>query len=478
MKIMLVNAPLDEAISKPRVRQVARHLFFNSPPLGIASLAAVMEREGASVGIIDAAVEGLTTPETLQRIFNFKPDVVGFTSTTSFFMAAVRASQALKKSHPRIPVILGGSHVSANPGHALSFSCFDIGVIGEGEETIKELIPALLSGGKLDSIRGLVCRLNGKLHRTPSRPRIEDLDSLPFPARHLLKLDLYKPQPNDEYRLPKTAMITSRGCPFSCIFCDKHVFGKNYRAQSPQRIIREVEHVHSQYGIRDVAFVDSCFGPGPERLKKVVAGFKKHPLPVSWTCSIRCNAVTEEILREMREVGCWRVRVGIESGSDRVLKFIKKGITTADARRASTWASRVGLRPKAFFMIGHLIDNRQTIEETIRFARSLPFHDITVQINTPMFGTAQYDMASRYGHIDHARLSDLTYFEPVFIPQGMTKKELDYLFRKIYRSFYLRPITIWRHLKKIRRISDLRKYIRALKLVWYLMNPLGKIQNR
>ena len=166
-------------------------------------------------------------------------------------------------------------------------------------------------------------------------------------------------------------MIASRVCPFGCIFCDKSVFGKQYRSFSPEYIVSEMEHLVHNFGAKDIAFLDSCFTVNKERVESTINAINKQNLDVGWTCTARVDVVTKELLKKMKAAGCWRVRLGIESGDDDVLQFINKGITTQQARNAAHWAADIGLQPKGFFMIGHLTDTKESIEKTIKFAKSL-----------------------------------------------------------------------------------------------------------
>ena len=392
MKVTLINPPLRIQIKKRRINPVINNLFFNSPPLGLCYLASVLNMHGNEVQIIDATVENLCLSAIMNRIKKIDTDIIGITSTTIGFLEAIELAKEIKKEIPYISIILGGSHVTANPQHAFSFDCFDIGVIGEGEVTLPILIKTLENKRDLQEVDGIVFREGSKLFYTKPREYIKDLDVLPFPARRLLPLELYTPQPNDERTLPKLSMITSRGCPFGCVFCDKSVFGRSYRSFSPEYIVAEMEDLIKNFGARDIAFVDSCFTVDRERVESIVNEILKKGLKVSWTCTVRADVITKELLRKMRDAGCWRIRLGIESGNSEVLSFINKGITIKQIKNAANWAAEVGLQPKGFFSIGHLIDTKDTIEDSIKLAKSLPLKDITVQINTPLPNTPQYSL--------------------------------------------------------------------------------------
>jgi len=468
MKVTLINPPLNIQIRKRRISSVINNLFFNSPPLGLCYLAAVLEKEKIPVKIIDAAVENLGLPEIINRVREFDTDIVGITSTTTAFFNAVELAKNIKKDSPDVPIILGGPHVTASPQHAFSFDCFDMGVLREGEITLPMLLKALNDKGDLRGVDGIVFREDSGLFYAKPREYIKELDVLPFPARHLVPLKLYTPQPNDERALPKLSMITSRGCPYGCIFCDKNVFEKSYRSFSADYIVSEMEYLVKNFGAEDIAFVDSLFAISEKRVEDIVGQIQKRRIKVSWTCTVRANTMTKKLLKKMKDSGCWRIRLGIESGNDEVLKFIKKDIATEQVKNVANWAHEIGLQPKGFFMIGHLVDTKKTIEDSIKLAKSLPLKDITVQINTPLPNTLQYSVYKQYGFLTKQDYSNFTFWQPIFVPESLKESELIKLHRKFYRSFYLRPVIFWRHLCRIRSLRDLKKYIKVINLLLHL----------
>lgn len=467
MKVFLINPPLVKYVNK-KIAPVVENLFYNSAPLGLCYLAAVLRQEGVEVEILDALVEGLKFSGVISRIKKFNPDIIGISSNTISFNSAAFLTRTVKKIFPNKIIIIGGPHITANPDDLLKHPEFDIGVIGEGEVTFKELIKAITQGVDIKRVKGLAYTSNGKVQFTEPREFIRDLDWLPFPARDLVPIYKYRPQPNDQKRLPKLSMISSRGCPYSCIFCDKNVFKNLYRSFSPQYIVKEMTHLVKNFKAKDIAFLDSTFTPNKTRVYQIVNEIKDANLDVTWTCSVRANVLDKELLKEMKNAGCWRIRIGVESGNGDVLKFIKKGISRYQVKKVANWAYELNLESKAFFMVGHLIDNKDTINDSISFAKSLPLKDITVQINTPMRRTKQYEIHNNYGKIVTYNKSNFSYFEPVFVPNSLTREELIKLHRKFYRTFYLRPVIFWRHISKIRKFHDIKKYLRAIKLLFNL----------
>lgn len=468
MRIWLINPPVLQA--KPvNVTPVVRALFYNSPPIGLASIAAVLEEKGHQVVITDCPVQRVSEADLPDLTRKISPDIVGLTSSTAYYSRTKEAARQIKSVLPETPICLGGPHLGANPESLIQDNCFDFGVIGEGEITFSEVVQRIETNQDYRDVPGVVTAQDGQLNFAATRPLIEDLDTLPYPARHLLPIKDYVPMPNDQYNLPKTSMITSRGCPFPCIFCDKTTFGARYRSFSPGRIVDEMHMLEKDYGIRDIAFVDSTFTPNRKRVEGILEAMEAAPPIASWTCSSRANVLDEDLLRRMKAMNCWRIRIGIESGNEQILKNIRKGVTKQDVERTAKTAYRLGFQLKAFFMIGHFGETLSSIQDSIDFALSLPLKDITIQTNTPLRGTAQYENYEEYGELAIGDQSRYSFFQPVFVPKGLTSEKLLKEHKRFYRSFYLRPIIFWRHLKAIRNLSDIGKYIRALPLVVNLL---------
>ncbi len=480
MRITLVNPPLDSVLENGSVSPITAYLFFNSAPLGILYIAACLEQAGHHVTAVDAAAEGLDVAGTVRRIDGTRPDVIGIGSTTVVFETTKRLATALKGALPTTPIVLGGYHVTLLPNEAMAHPAFDVGVLHEGEFTMVELVESYAGRKSIDDVQGIVYKKpDGAMHFTPARGRFKDLDHLPFPARHLLPHDLYKPIPIDEHASPKFAMITSRGCPHACAFCQKAKSG--YRSHSPEYIADEVEYLVRDFGARDIAFVDSLFCASKKRVMGIMEEFKRRDIAskVSWTCSSRVEVVDRELLQAMKDAGCWRTRFGIESGSDKVLDFISKGITKEKIRAAITAAHDVGLRPKAFFIIGHMPDTRETIEESIEFAKTLPLHDVTVQINTLLPKTPQMEIWERegpkWGRLVNESTDEKSFWEPTFVPWSLEPEDIIEYHRRFYREFYFRPITLARHLETIKSWRDVYKYASASSLFSFLFYNQEKL---
>jgi len=473
MRVALINPPIDSVLEHGHVSPVTAYLFYNSAPLGILYIAAVLEQAGHKVMVVDAAAELLDVARTVRRVEDFQPEIIGIGSFTVTFETTKVLGEALKQAMPAIPLVLGSYHVTLVPEQAMAGTAFDIGVLGEGEHTMLELVDWVAGRRGLDQVAGIVYRggPSGLIY-TEHRKKYRDLDELPFPARHLLPPNIYKPVPVDDHDFPKFAMVTSRGCPHACAFCQKSRSG--YRSHSATYVVDEIEHLVRDFGVRDIAFVDSLFCANKRRVHAICDEIIRRGLheAVSWTCSSRVEVVDKPLLQKMKDAGCWRTRFGIESGNDEVLDFISKGITKEKIRNAITWADEVGLRPKAFLMVGHMPDTRETILETIAFAKSLPLHDVTVQINTLLPETPQMEVwekeGARWGRLVNTSTDEKSFWEPTFVPWGLEPEEVVDLHRRFYREFYLRPVTLARHAEAVQSWRDVAKYLQASSLFSFL----------
>jgi len=468
MRVWLVNPPTQGSRS-PGINGIVDTLFYNSPPLGLAYLAAVLEAEGHQVTITDAPVERLDVAAVVSLGRDLRPDLIGLTATTTYLPSAMETALGLRAVLPAATIGLGGPHLSAHPGLLLDHPVLDFGVCGEGERTLAELAAALEASEPIDAIPGVVVVRDGRLQVAAPRPLIQDLDVLPMPARHLLPLQRYRPLPNDQLHLPKTSLIVSRGCPFFCTFCDKSTFGDGYRAHSPQRVVAEMREVFQRWGVRDIAFVDSTFTPFPGRLEAVLDAMEADPVPVTWTASCRADQLDRQLLARMRASGCWRIRIAIESGNPAILRTIRKGITKEQFASTVQTAKDLGIQVKGFFMLGHIGETAKTMAESIDFACSLPLDDVTVQINTPLPGTQQYEVCRDHGDLLEAPPESTTFFEPLFVPTGLSREQILAAHRRFYRSFYLRPRTAHRLVRDFRNPGDVRKYLRAVPAAVSLM---------
>lgn len=391
------------------------------PPLGLCYIAAVLEAMGHEVRIIDGQAEHRSVEKISQDILGYDPDIVGITATTPLINAAARIAELVKKGNEGIKTIVGGPHVTAMPIETLEeFPHIDMGVVGEGEGTISLIASAISNDRPLSNIDGVVLRHNGAVIYNHPGPVSKDLDMLPFPARHLCNPSHYRSiSAHGEVGI-FTAMESSRGCPFQCIFCYP-IFGRTVRFRSAKSIVDEMESVHKDFKVKIIGFIDDTMTVNRKRMLKLCDEVTNRGLQkeVEWGCTTRVDTIDEEMLRKMKKAGCVRINYGIESGNPEILKIIRKGITLEQAEKAVMLANRVGIETVAYFILGHPYETRETIRETINFAKTLKADVVEFSIMTPFPGTELWRMVERkcggikflskewseFGHYGHAVIS-------------------------------------------------------------------------
>lgn len=367
------------------------HAMANSyPPLGLGYLAAVLERAGHQVAIFDFGLTPRSSvDEDLAQVASFRPHLVGFTSMTNVYHAAADLARWVKRALG-CPIVFGGPHATVYPLRVLAEPFVDYVVCGEGEETLLELVGALEGKGpNIESIHGLCYKANGELRQNPARPLLTDLDALPFPARHLFDMGQYGLYTPDGERM--VTILSSRGCPFNCSYCFKGIVGRTYRQRSPENIIAELRCVMAEYNVRDFYFIDDLFTIDSRRLEAFTQRVVEEGLEIRWQCLGRVDRVRPELLRKMYQAGCRQIHYGIESGNQRILDGVGKGITLEQVRQAVTWTDQAGIVAKGYFMLGLPGDTLQTIEQTITFATSLDLEEAMFSITTPFPGTRLWD---------------------------------------------------------------------------------------
>jgi len=434
-------------------------------PLGIYYLASYLRENDFEVKVTDAEAEKLTIEQIIHHIKEFSPDYIGISSTTVAFHRAVEVATAIKIVFQNKKIILGGPHVTSNVEHAMSFDVFDFGVLREGEITLVELLKKLGNNQPIMNVKGIAYRNhNKKVVVNPPREYIEDLDILPFPAYDLIKdITHYTPPPSNYKTLPVINIITSRGCPSRCTFCDKNTFGQKLRQRSAENIVEEIKYLQKNFGIREFAFVDDTFTINKKRVYELFELLDKENISFPWTCMSRINNMDFEFLKYIKSKGCWHISFGIESGDEKILKIIKKNISIEKVKTVIGWCNQLKIKTKGFFIIGHPSETLKTINKTIKFACKLPLDDIVATINTPIPGSPQYAEVSLYGTLDKTNWAQFNYWRPVFIPRGLSQEILLKKHQEMYRRFYLRPKIVSRYFLSFFSRGGSKRFIDTLK---------------
>ncbi len=434
-----------------------------TPPLGLAQLAAVTRQHGYDTAILDCPTLALDRSQAVRAVLDLNPRYVGLTATTVAICNAADLAKDLKAANPAWTIIVGGPHTTAVPKETMgAFPAFDIGVVGEGEETLVELLQALESGRPLQTVRGVIFREGDALVQTAPRPFIEDLDALPLPAWDLLP-DLARSYDTPTFTLggsPASSLVTSRGCCGHCTFCDRSVFGNACRFHSAERVFEFMKLLHERFGINDVIIHDDAFVINRRRVEKVCQLLIESGLGVTWGCNARVNLVFPELLALMKKAGCWQIGYGIETGCQRILDLIDKGVRVEQIEAAVRYTHEAGIRTRGFFMVGHPGEDESSIRETIAFAKRIPIDDFQMTLFTPMPGSEIYRDAQTYGAME-CDWRKMNMWLPVFVPHGLSAEQLIYWQRRAFRAFYLRPRTMWNYAKIVRRPGHLSKLLKG-----------------
>jgi len=422
-----------------------------APPLGLCYLASSARKRGHTVRIIDAPALSLDLASTLTQIAQAGADAIGITASTVSLNRALELAKVIRQSGIPAPLIIGGPHVSSLPRETLE-ECpeFDMGVINEGEYTVCDILSALKAGSGLHTIPGIVYREGGEIKLSPRRDNIADLDALPYPAWDLLP-DLakhYKPSPHSYRRLPSSSLMSSRGCNGTCTFCARPFMGDKYRAHSAEYTVGMVDHLVKVYGIRDIMFYDDNFLLDKKRVTAICEALLNKDYAISWSCLARPEVTSVDIFGLIKRAGCWQIAYGVESGDQGILDTIKKRVTLERLSEVIRKTNEAGIHSRGYFMIGCPGETAESIEKTTRFTCESGLKDFHVTFCTPMPGAELFDTAQSYGTFERD-WKKLGFWDPVFIPAGMTKEQLIEAHRRMYRKFYLRPRTFLRYVMKL-----------------------------
>jgi anaerobic magnesium-protoporphyrin IX monomethyl ester cyclase len=353
-----------------------------------------LKKRGVDVELVDCTFMNFS--EAVERVKRAKAQITGFYSMFSMKKTTLELAAAIKKDYMDDwgLFVVGGPLPSWSPESFLD--AFDVVAVGEGEETMVELVDCVSRGIGFSGVKGLVFRHEGHIVHTGSREFIGDLDDLAFPSRELFDNEAYKRYYLDQFGYSTSSMITSRGCPFSCDFCSRPIFGTNIRNRSAENIVDEVQEIEA-LGYERVWFADDCFTLNRKHLLDVCSEMVRRKVDVGWECLSRVDTMDTEVARGMKRAGCLRVFFGIESGNDTVLVLMNKHITTSQAKNAVYAAKAAGLKVGAFFIVGYPGENNKTVLDTVRFASGLPLDYLSFTLPYPIPGTPLYERVKDNG---------------------------------------------------------------------------------
>jgi len=471
VRTLLINPPVSTEALYGKFARGGSDL----PPLSLCYIASYLLKYGKEVDILDAAKLQLSIIDINTKISEYAPDIVGFHTVTPYINLVKILASEVKSAWPDILVIAGGPHFMGDPISDIENSKLDIAVVGEGEQTALEIIEGLEQSEIDDfllniapSIKGIVFKRNQNVYMNPPRELIKDIDTIPAPARHLLPpLHTYRVSAAQYKRLPSTDVLTARGCPFKCIFCVCSVSRQKVRNHSIEYVMAEIDELIYRYGIRDITFVDDVFTLNKQRTYRLCEELAKRKDKLAWSSNVRVDLVDKEILKYMKDSGCWMVLAGIESGNQEILDKTKKQIKLEQAEQLSNWCKKVGLMFHPNFIIGHPEETVDTIDQTINFARKLYSHFPLFTIMTPYPGTELWNVAEQYGTIKKENLDDFSLGsnKPCFIPYGLTEDLLVKKRTEAYRRCYLNFPMALRHLRSIKSFEDMKRMFNGMNIL-------------
>lgn len=424
-------------------------------PLGLAYIAAILEDKHYPVSIIDAAAEGwknikkfdenrdyngLDYEQIKTKIKKRAPQVVGITITFTVQKdSAFKVASVVKAIDRKIIVVVGGPHVSVRPEECALNPDIDFAVMGEGEATTLELLKELENKANVDQlkrIKGLAFRTKQGVYVAPRRPVIQDLDSLPLPARDLLPMKTYfeaakLKRANRDLNKPWATVITSRGCPFNCVFCSVHLaMGRQWRGRSPENIIEELKYLVQKYGVKQIDFEDDNMSWNKERMGRICDLVIRGNLKLEWCTpnGIRADTLDEALLKKMKAAGCRELWFAPESGSQRVVdEIIGKRLDLKYVAKMVAACRKIGISSNCFFVIGLPGETKAEIKKTISFAQKLGrlgADNCLFSIATPLYGTRLYDQAVKEGLFSQGSDHGLMYDKPLLQTSEFTPEEL------------------------------------------------------
>lgn len=471
LKVALVYPPYGAIKNEPGIKAVKEN-YGVFPSLSLLYVAGVLEAHGVEVEFIDANAEGLPVEEAVERLRRFGPDYVGYTVTTYLFHQTMAWVDAIKAALPDLPVIAGGVHMGMYPLVSMSHRSLDFAVTGEAEVTLPELLHRLRKGERLDGLMGLVWRgPDGEPIYNGPAPLLRDIDDAAEPARHLIDNSLYYSFISKYKNF--SALMTSRGCPFRCIFCEQG--GLRFRPRSPQSVVDEIELGYREFGIREYDFFDSAFTIQKDRVIAIAQEILRRKLPVIWAARTRVDSVNAEMLQWMGKAGCTRIYYGLESGNRQILRTLMKAADLDQARDAIRWTREAGIDTFGYFMVGNPGETDHTVRQTIRYALSLDLDYAQFSKVTPMPGTALYDMyLAEFGEDYWERtILEPDYDEFMRRPgTDLSEERVQELTQLAYLRFYYRPLFAARSMARVKSWGELRRSA-ATALQMLLQTPEG-----
>ena len=461
MKICVVYPGYTPIKYEPSINAISDN-YGSYPSLSLGYTAAIMEMAGHKIKFIDVAALGLSMEETLKEVKQFHPDLIAFTITTYLFHQSLAWINYIKENIPDVPILVGGVHVGIYPKEIFTHKSIDYGYMGESEIYLNKFIDALEKGKSLKGLNNIIYRNSNSTHITINNigPVINDLNSTPFPARHLMPYDKYFSIISQRKNF--TGLMSSRGCCHNCSFCEQG--NQKFRYRTADSLLEEFKLCADKFKVREIDIFDSSFTIIKKRILEICDALKKEDLDIEWSARSRVDRVDKEMLKAMAEAKCKRIYYGVESGNQKILDKLRKDVTIQQIKDAIKNTKKAGINTFGYFMIGSPGDTHETVKQTIKFSKQLNLDYAQFNRVIPMTGTDMYKLYINEFKQDYWAKETVKEGSGGLLerPQTeLTNEDVDKYAKKSYISFYFRPKYITKALLRIRSFEELKRNVKA-----------------
>ncbi len=469
MKVLVSNPPWPgedygarSAVRWPHKRK-DKYLEY---PVYLSYTVAILKSAGFEVDFLDGVIEELSISAFADKVFEKKPDLIVLECSTPSIDYDLETTREVKERMPNLFTLLVGSHPTLFHKEILENYPYVDGICRGGFDHLPvDLSHSLSSNKKLSSVDGLTWRKGSEIVVNKDRSLVEDLDTFPFPDRDTVKIDNYK---SAQYGGDKgTFVVSSRGCPYGCTYClwPNTLVGKKFRMRSPKNVVNEMEQLVEKYGVDEIYFDDDTINMDINRLIEVCKLIQERNIKVKWIAQARVDFVTEELIREMKKAGCDNIYFGVESGSARMLKRLKKGITKEQARNAFSLAKKYKIKTQAFFLLGTPGETAESMKETIEFAIELDPDNAQFAGVVPHPGTSLYNECKEKGYLKANKWEDFAACNLIIETEDFKAADVEAMRQYAYKRFYFRPGFILKTAIRMKNSREIKRVWRGLKSV-------------